>query len=253
MEPNIFGGQYFESVFNVRKEGPSCFQVIGERCSGTNYLQQLILANTGLTVTNIAGWKHGFPVFAALPDTVVLIVIVRNAASWARGMFIKPWHASPEMLDLDYDSFIRHRWNSYVDHSNNFDLPPGDDRVGKPLQYDRHPLTGVVFENIFQLRRAKLEAHRGILSRDVNSTITTHERLLRDPEGFINQFAEVFSLSKNKTFVNPSGYYGWSWPERRLAINVPSLIPSRENLLFLSEHSDEALERFFGYSYVMES
>ena len=36
------------------------FTIFGERCSGTNYVQQLILKNFDTEITWKYGWKHFF-------------------------------------------------------------------------------------------------------------------------------------------------------------------------------------------------
>ena len=36
--------------------------IYGERCSGTNYLQQLLLLNFNVEITWVCGWKHFYRV-----------------------------------------------------------------------------------------------------------------------------------------------------------------------------------------------
>ncbi len=59
------------------------FTIYGERCSGTNYLEQLILENFELPVTWKYGWKHFFG-FSNLEnsDDTLFFGIVRSPIAW---------------------------------------------------------------------------------------------------------------------------------------------------------------------------
>lgn len=247
---SVYGGSDFEPVFNVRSVRPSYYQVIGERCSGTNYLSALVRLNTNLLLTDVGGWKHSFPSFVAIPDSVVLLIVARNAVSWSLSLHKSPWHAVPGVRGMVYSEFIRHRWDSVVDHEYNFSLPPGDSRRGLPLQYDRHPLTGKRFDNIFGLRTAKLLSHKSILCRDVNAALITHESLLENPERFLDAFTSSFQIDRKKLFVNPSAKFGGRTGSSPFesSQNLGNHISFRD-LKYLNSEIDDDLESFFGYRY----
>ena len=62
------------------------FTILGERCSGTNYLEELITSNFDIDVTWDYGWKHffGFYNFKKTneEDETLFIGIVRHPISW---------------------------------------------------------------------------------------------------------------------------------------------------------------------------
>ena len=71
---------------------PGRFQVLGERSSGTNYVSRVVKRHSGLKPDDALGWKHGVPGGLAMPKDLLVICVVRDAVSWARSMFDKPWH-----------------------------------------------------------------------------------------------------------------------------------------------------------------
>ena len=91
------------------------FFVMGERCSGTNYLNWIVNRNVQVTSLGIEYWKHGFPVFDAIPRRMAIIVSYRNAISWLLSLYANPWHTSSEMQTLNFSQFIRHPWETVID------------------------------------------------------------------------------------------------------------------------------------------
>lgn len=75
----------------------SHFSILGERCSGTNYLEQLILHNFELTYTKKFGHKHffGYNNFNQ-SDNVLFIGIIRNPVYWINS-FSKELYHVPEV------------------------------------------------------------------------------------------------------------------------------------------------------------
>ena len=132
--------------------------VLGERSSGTNFVKRLIGQNSALRPVELLGWKHGFPQAVAVPPDIAVVLCVRRAEDWARSMFAKPWHTSPDMQAMPFSDFLRAEWDTRLDKMRYFEdigLPAAQ---GQPLQLDRHPMTGARFENLFALRRAKSPA-----------------------------------------------------------------------------------------------
>lgn len=223
--------------------------MIGERCSGTNFLQALLEENTDLYPSNEYGWKHGFPMFPAVSADAIAFVIFRNAIDWLRSMYGKPWHTSSDMREMSFGEFIRCRWDAIIDVPAHFALPDGDPREGEVLQYDRHPITGRAFGNILDLRREKLAAHLGIRNREINAVLCTHEYLSREPEAFFEQVGEAFGLSLAKPFSMPKGRFGWPWPKQIRAVELPPAGLEPEDRAYVLSRLDLALEAHVGYYY----
>ncbi|MDQ7071266.1 MAG: hypothetical protein Q9M48_11120 [Rhodobacterales bacterium] len=172
------------------------FQVLGERATGTNVVRKLIEKNVKLTRTERLGWKHATPHMVGIPDELLVVCVVRNAEDWARSMHKRPWHADPAILDLEFSQFLRQEWMSIVDRPDDFEeIHPELGLQGQALQYDRHPISGLPFENLFQLRRLKLEAMLGVLNRGCNAVFVQLEMVQSDPERFVTLMQNVFQLT----------------------------------------------------------
>ena len=82
------------------------FTIFGERCSGTNYLEQLILKNFEIDITWKYGWKHfsGFNNYKD-SDDVLFLCIVRNPFNWIDSLFKFKYHlANPIRADINKTS-----------------------------------------------------------------------------------------------------------------------------------------------------
>jgi hypothetical protein len=68
------------------------FTIFGERCSGTNYLEELIKTNFNINLTWKYGWKHffGFYNFQKTQDEdeTLFIGIVRHPIYWINSFFM---------------------------------------------------------------------------------------------------------------------------------------------------------------------
>ncbi|MDX1781515.1 MAG: hypothetical protein R3256_09350, partial [Thalassovita sp.] len=154
------------------------FQVIGERASATNLVRKLIEKNVQIDRTEALGWKHAAPRMPAIPRDFLVVVVVRNAESWALSMHKRPWHLDPRLQVLGFSQFIRSPWRGIVDRPTDFEeLRPdiADKVLGEHLQYDRHPITGRLFANLFQMRSVKLASHLGMLNRGCNLMLVKAE------------------------------------------------------------------------------
>ena len=71
------------------------FTIYGERCSGTNYLEQIIKLNFDIEVTWKYRWKHFFGLDDLLnSDDTLFICIIRDPFTWVNS-FYKNQHLSP--------------------------------------------------------------------------------------------------------------------------------------------------------------
>ncbi len=171
------------------------FQVLGERASGTNVVRKTISQNVKIKRVDSLGWKHGFPHMVAVPNNLIVICVVRNAWNWALSMHKRPWHADPEIQKLGFSDFVRSEWRSIVDRPTDFDFLHEELKTtGTPLQYDRHPITGLPFPNLFALRQAKLQALVGIANRECSYVFVTLESFNKDPLHFVTTLCDTFDL-----------------------------------------------------------
>ena len=227
---------------------PARFQVLGERSSGTNFVKRLLGRNTSLTPSEELGWKHGFPSALAIPLELAVICVVRSADDWARSMHAKPWHAIPSLQELGFSDFIRSPWQTVVDRAKYF--KGSENIVGQPLQADRHPLTGDVFENLFALRQAKLQAMMSYLNRDCTCVFLRMEEVQNDPQAVLKQIVERLGLPENNAVFRP--VHKRLGSKFKAAVDDRPMTPevlSADDRVFLRNAIDPYQEAALGYRY----
>ena len=241
-------------IRRVSPNMPVMYQVIGERASGTNIIRKMLFKNLRRMMrTECLGWKHGFPRMLAIPENMITFVCVRDARKWGLSMHKRPWHAHPQMQQFDYSDFIRARWHSIVDRVSDFEtihpeLEP--EAPGRPLQFDRHPVTGLPFANLYDLRRAKLEGHLSMLYRGGDVVVLRMESFLSEPDRLLNEITEAFGLERKADYVRET--------HARLGNRFTSTIRDRpetpeemsaEDIDFMKSQLNLCLERQLGYDY----
>jgi hypothetical protein len=140
------------------------FAILGERCSGTNFLEESILSNFNITHTIEHGSKHFFcfnKYDKATTDDTLFIGIIRNPIYWLNS-FSKELYHVPEINRKSLNNFLFNEFYSVADEisaSNN-------DNVflmnSNPYTYkyktnpeDFNYVTGKKYKNIFELRKLK--------------------------------------------------------------------------------------------------
>lgn len=225
------------------------FQVLGERASGTNYVKRLIGRNTPLSHMDVLGWKHGLPHMLAIPRDLAVICVVRRADNWARSLFETPWHSTPALQALPFSAFIRAPWDTRIDKAKHFEglMAPGT--RGTPLQHDRDPLTGAMFDNIFALRRAKLTGLLSLMQRDCTAIVLRMEDAQAAPEALLDRIAPALGISRHKGYNPVVKRQGWRF--KPLVQDRPALPDawSVSDYDFLKSQIDPTLEALLGYAY----
>lgn len=130
----------------------SNIKIYGERCSGTNYLEVLILKNFKVNLTQEYGFKHFFG-FQDLKnsDNTLFICIVRHYHSWINSFYKKQWHLSPEQRRSKKNFLYSEHW-SYYDDSRNHGT-----NYGKEILEDRNIYNHQRYRNIIELRSMKIK------------------------------------------------------------------------------------------------
>lgn len=148
------------------------FQIFGERCSGTNYLEALLKHNFGdECITWDYGWKHWYVDynFVETVDTV-FIVIIRNFLDWVRSFYRQPHH-------------LVHPHDSLTD----FMLDEVESR-------DANGLVDVVEPNIFRLRAGKIRNFLGIVEHVQNFEYIRYEDLIREPKDWVRMISGKYGI-----------------------------------------------------------
>jgi hypothetical protein len=228
-------------------EVPTQVKVMGERSSGTNYVKRLFSDNTALQAREFYGWKHGFAQMAAIGANTLMVGVVRDPLAWLRSMHAKPWHAVPALQSLDFSEFIRSEWLTIVDNPRSFRERKDHDIEYVPLQQDRHPISGLPFENLLNLRTFKAAYLLGYRNRECNLVLVRMEYVLEDPLRFLNQVSTQFGLAPVNEVKPIKERLGSRFPaavENRP--QTPKLV-SDEDKAFIRSQLDEKVETALGY------
>jgi hypothetical protein len=170
------------------------FTIYGERCSGTNYLEQLITANFELSVTWQYGWKHFFG-FSDLKnsDDTLFFGIVRSPLAWIDSFIKNPYHVPPQNKNIK--NFLSNKFYSINDKN---------ELIKEDLNYTNKQ----VYKNIFELRFMKNEFLLNIMPKLVkNYAFINYEYIKAEPFDFLEAIRIQFNLKKRQdNYVNISYY-----------------------------------------------
>lgn len=162
------------------------YTIYGERCSGTNYLENLININFDVKITWKYGWKH-FVGFSNLRDAnndnTLFIGIVRNPYDFINSLY-REQHHLPKKFKI-IDNYLNDEFYSL-------------DKTGNEIMEDRNMHTKERYKNIFDMRNTKLN----FLINDMpllvkNYILIRHEDLLDDFDNTMNKIKEKGLRIKN--------------------------------------------------------
>ncbi len=236
--------------FHRATDGPfDRFQVMGERGCGTNVVRKSITKALRIARTEALGWKHGFPMMVGIPPTFLTICAVRAPKPWASSLYQRPWHAPAGVQQRSFADFLRSPWQAEIDNMNHFEqVHPQLAPLGQELQWDRHPVTGHRFANIFEMRNAK---HSGLLSfvnRGASVAYVALDRFNADPQGFLDALAAAFDLAGTERGYRPiTRRMGNLW-----SATVPrpdiSATWAPEDIAFMNDQLEPRIESLFGFA-----
>jgi len=173
------------------------FQILGERCSGTNYLEKLMLKNFKIESTNKYGHKHFFGISDYKnSDETLFIGIIRNPHTWANSLYKNPWHISSNLNEIE--PFLN---NEFVSLNEKGEI------------IDKNIYTGEIYKNIFESRHIKLKFLIEDMKLKVKNYILIKYEDLRD--NFENTMSKIknfnIDIKKGIKFpLNIETYKGWN-------------------------------------------
>lgn len=153
----------------------------GERCSGTNYLQDVIRTNFNTNSLKF-GHKHFFG-FTPLDnsDDVLFVCIIRNIHDWISS-FYRNLHQSP----LKYQNLSPEEIKYKLLNEEFYSISDSDGvaNFDKEILHDRHIYQNRRYKNIFELRHIKNK----FLIDDLKNLVKNHilicyEELIADFDG----------------------------------------------------------------------
>jgi len=174
------------------------FTILGERCSGTNYLEHMIIKNFKIGVTWEYGWKHfyGHADYGnANKDVTLFIGIVRHPIDWLASFQNEPHHL-PQKFRQGWSNFLSLPIESYVD--------------GKEVIEDRNIYTKERYRNIFELRKVKAQFLLDDMPKRVKHFILIrYEDLNKDHRKVLAGLERKFQLKRrHKHFKDVKTYKG---------------------------------------------
>lgn len=221
------------------------YTIYGERCSGTNYLQDVVDKNFDVKITWKYGWKHFFGFQDKIlkeSDDTLFICIVRNPVDWINSFYREKHHLAlqyaklPERKKLDI--FLNKEVLSVNDHEHNYT------KFNKELLHDRNIYTGKRYKNIFELRHTKIKWMLEDLPNKVKHCIfIKHEDLINDFENTLIKIKDAgLKVKENINFpINSINYKNDDKKKyikkknnipSNLILNNPNLIPLYEKKLY---------------------
>ncbi len=177
--------------------------IYGERCSGTNYLEELLTTNFDVEIVWDYGWKHFFG-FQDLRDAddVLFIGIVRNVHDWINSMFREKHHL-PAALTATVETFLSQPFYSIYDNN-------------REIMEDRHLVTGERYRNIFEMRLVKTKFLRDTMPMLVKHYhFITYDDLVEHLEEVLTRLKDAgLSVRPHVSFPANVSYYRKSKTQR---------------------------------------
>jgi hypothetical protein len=193
-------------MINIRK-----VIIYGERCSGTNFLENIILENFNVEIS----WEHGSKHFFCFNDhnkrnfdDTLYIGIIRDPIYWINSLS-KELHHIPEINRKNLKNFL---FNEFYSVNDEIELTPKlqtilfNNKPQKVYKYttmteDLNYITNKKYKNIFELRKLKNDYLMNIMPTKVkNYILINYENLLTNYEETLESIKNTFNL--NQKHVN---------------------------------------------------
>lgn len=173
------------------------FTIMGERCSGTNYLQELMLENFDINITWNYGWKHFFGFYdfkkTQEEDETLFIGIVRHPIYWIDSFFKEQHHMPNKPQKIN--RFLFNEFYS-VDDKNNI------------IKEDLNFINNNKYKNIFEMRFYKNFYLLNKMPTNVKHYILINYENLRDnTENVLTMLENKFSLVRKSRIFKNIKYY----------------------------------------------
>ena len=176
------------------------FTIYGERCSGTNFLENAIKENFELNIT----WKYDFKHFFGQKDfkntededKTMFIGIIRNPVDWIDSFYNRKHHI-PSKNRINIDTFLFNEFYSILDNGNE-------------IIEDRNMITKKRYKNIFECRFIKNNFLIETMPKKVkNYLLIRYEDLYKNYDTVLGYLEHKFGLvRKNKNFIKINSYKG---------------------------------------------
>lgn len=124
------------------------YVIYGERCSGTNYLEDIMTLKFCIPIDKTLGNKHFFGhTNLSNTDDTLFICIVRDFHKWANSLYQNPHHLS-FFIRTGIHSFLNNEFFSFDDRNGQLD-------ESNEFLVDRHIYSNERYKNVFEARHIK--------------------------------------------------------------------------------------------------
>ena len=179
------------------------FTIYGERCSGTNFLEEMMLNNfKNIKLTWEYNYKHffGFHDFINNTnknknlDSVLFIGIIRNPIDWLYSFYTNQHQIPDENKELN--KFLFNQFYSVKDENKTLN------------EMDINFITNKKYKNIFELRYVKNNYLINDMPKLVkNYILINYEDLLNNSEYLLNKIQYKFNLTFKYNQIKTINYY----------------------------------------------
>lgn len=176
----------------------SKFTIFGERCSGTNFLEEAILKNFNINITWEYGWKHFFGRNNfENSDDALFLGIARDPISWINSFYREPHHIPPH-ITRDIASFLNSEF--YSEHIVN--------GINDEILEDRNFRNEKRYKNIFELRSNKLLYLKNNMPNMVkNYNFIKYDDLCNKYDFILKNLSEKFEIKRKNKEIIKIDYY----------------------------------------------
>jgi len=224
----------------------------GERCSGTNFLEEAINTNFDITYSHEFGNKHFFCFnkYNASHDNTLFIGIVRNPIYWLNSFHVELHNVPKEFKSLKNFLFspfysVEKTSTTNKDKSNYlFTLKQSQEEY--ILQEDLNYTNRQKYRNVFELRKLKNNYLMNMMPKMVkNYVLINYEDLLYNYEETLATIRDTFHLKQlHNSFQKIVKYKKsdtYKFVAQRQILFPPNLLP------VLWMNLDREQERLLGY------
>lgn len=164
------------------------FKILGERCSGTHFVQYAMKQN--FDINFLPGDSHFFghdPL--NISDDTLLICVVRHSVDWIDSFF-KRLHHIPPMNKISIKAFVTNEFYSIFEEGSN---------IYQEIPADRNYITKERYTDVFDLRYHKQKYFLEEVPKVAKNYIIVPYEYLRDHyEDALANIKQIFKLNSRK-------------------------------------------------------
>ena len=214
-----FSINVIHSADKVGSQRPVRFTILGERCCGTNYVCSLVKKNFPELTNTDYTHKHFHPWFDLSitgeknlvrtndlsnkynnSERVLFLIVTRNPYDWIRSFHREPNHVSNKIKGLDLLHFMKVQFAA---------VPGGNCADEDANEMDNfNPYKNRPFKNVFELRKYKILNYLEILNYVENAVIVNYDRVISNPQKFLDFLSEKYSLQRSQSYDKVDSYKG---------------------------------------------